>query len=67
MAEAAAADGVDTFDLGRGEHRYKDEIKSGELELAQGWLFAVTGGLGPSRGDRPPSPRPPPDQAPPQG
>jgi CelD/BcsL family acetyltransferase involved in cellulose biosynthesis len=40
MAEAAAADGVETFDLGRGAHRYKDDIKSGDLELAKGWLFA---------------------------
>ena len=42
MAEAAAADGVETFDLGRGAHRYKDEIKSGDLPLARGTLFTGT-------------------------
>lgn len=40
MAEAAASAGVETFDMGRGEHRYKDEIKNGEIALAQGRLFA---------------------------
>ncbi|HEX5993663.1 MAG TPA: GNAT family N-acetyltransferase [Jiangellales bacterium] len=36
MAESAAAQGVCHVDLGRGQARYKDELKSGELPVAEG-------------------------------
>jgi CelD/BcsL family acetyltransferase involved in cellulose biosynthesis len=46
MTEAAAAVGIDAFDLGRGEHGYKDRIKNRDLELTRGWLFRSSpGGL----------------------
>lgn len=36
MAEAAAACGVGSVDLGRGQQRYKDELASYELSVAEG-------------------------------
>lgn len=36
MVRLAAADGVTTFDLGAGEHDYKDSFKDGELQVASG-------------------------------
>ena len=36
LAEAAAATGVQQVDLGRGQTRYKDELKSRELSIAEG-------------------------------
>lgn len=36
MAEQAAAQGVGLVDLGRGQQRYKDELKTRELPVAQG-------------------------------
>ncbi|WP_219416018.1 GNAT family N-acetyltransferase [Pseudonocardia nigra] len=39
MAESAAELGVTTFDLGRGEHGYKDALKSFDLRLARSRLF----------------------------
>lgn len=36
MAEAAAERGVELLDLGRGQQRYKDELKSRELAIAEG-------------------------------
>jgi CelD/BcsL family acetyltransferase involved in cellulose biosynthesis len=36
MAEAAAESGAEQVDLGRGSTRYKDELKTGELRIAEG-------------------------------
>ncbi|MGW2219980.1 GNAT family N-acetyltransferase [Nonomuraea sp. NPDC001684] len=36
MAEAAAASGVQVIDMGRGEKEYKEKLKNGELEVAEG-------------------------------
>lgn len=36
MVRLAAADGVTTFDLGAGEHDYKDSFKDGEQQVAEG-------------------------------
>lgn len=36
MAEAAARDGISYLDLGRGESRYKDSFKTGELSVSEG-------------------------------
>lgn len=36
MAEAAAADGIGTLDLGRGAAEYKDALKTGELPVYEG-------------------------------
>ena len=36
MARAAAADGVDLIDMGRGDKTYKDELKSGETTVSEG-------------------------------
>jgi len=50
MVRLAAADGVTTFDLGAGEHDYKDSFKDAELSVASGvvrtpgpagWLHAA--------------------------
>lgn len=38
MAEAAAARGIRYLDLGKGHMEYKESIKSGELEVAEGWI-----------------------------
>ena len=37
MAESAAARGIDHIDLGKGEERYKDTMKTAELSVAEGW------------------------------
>jgi CelD/BcsL family acetyltransferase involved in cellulose biosynthesis len=37
MLEAAAAEGVRTFDFGRGDAVYKDAFKTGELEVSEGF------------------------------
>lgn len=42
MAEGAAARGMSAFDLGRGEHGYKDLLKTHELVLARGAVFRTT-------------------------
>jgi len=36
MAHEAAADGVETIDLGRGDKAYKDELKTREITVAEG-------------------------------
>ena len=36
LAEAAARDGIAYLDLGRGESRYKDSFKTGELSVSEG-------------------------------
>lgn len=38
MAEAATADGVAYLDLGRGSRRYKDELKTREIPVSEGWV-----------------------------
>ncbi|GAA2421783.1 GNAT family N-acetyltransferase [Streptomyces glaucus] len=44
MAEAAAAEGIDTLDLGRGAAEYKDALKTGELPVYEG--MATRPGVG---------------------
>ncbi|MES9616727.1 GNAT family N-acetyltransferase [Streptomyces tuirus] len=39
MAEAAAADGIAYLDLGRGRKEYKDSLKTGELNVSEGWVI----------------------------
>ncbi|TJZ43480.1 GNAT family N-acetyltransferase [Streptomyces piniterrae] len=39
MAEAAAAASMAYFDLGRGDARYKDSLKTRELRVAEGWVM----------------------------
>lgn len=38
MAEAAAAEGVALLDLGRGRKEYKDQLKTREIPVYEGWL-----------------------------
>ncbi|GAA1009347.1 GNAT family N-acetyltransferase [Streptomyces thermogriseus] len=38
MAEAAADDGIAHIDLGRGQKRYKDSLKTRELHVSEGWV-----------------------------
>jgi CelD/BcsL family acetyltransferase involved in cellulose biosynthesis len=38
MAEAAAARGIRYLDLGKGHLEYKESLKSGDLEVAEGWI-----------------------------
>ncbi|MFE3453691.1 GNAT family N-acetyltransferase [Nonomuraea sp. NPDC059194] len=38
LAEAAAADGIATLDLGRGDNPYKASFASHEIPLAEGWV-----------------------------
>lgn len=38
MAEGAAAERVALLDLGRGDKRYKDDLKTGELTVSEGWV-----------------------------
>ncbi|MGW4206061.1 GNAT family N-acetyltransferase [Streptomyces sp. NPDC004726] len=38
MLEAAAAEGIATFDFGRGDAVYKDAFRTGELEVSEGFL-----------------------------
>lgn len=42
MARDAAHRGISTFDLGRGEHGYKDLLKTDDLVLARGSVFRPT-------------------------
>ncbi|MEE1929245.1 GNAT family N-acetyltransferase [Streptomyces sp. TRM 70351] len=37
LAEAAAAEGLRHVDMGRGDKRYKDALKSGDLTVYEGW------------------------------
>ncbi|WP_210587742.1 GNAT family N-acetyltransferase [Streptomyces sp. GESEQ-35] len=38
IVEAAAAQGLSLYDLGKGAERYKDSLKTGELPLFEGWV-----------------------------
>lgn len=38
MAEAAAARGIRYLDLGKGHSEYKESLKNGQLEVAEGWI-----------------------------
>jgi CelD/BcsL family acetyltransferase involved in cellulose biosynthesis len=38
LAQAAADAGLDHVDLGKGDEEYKQWLKSGDLELAEGWV-----------------------------
>jgi CelD/BcsL family acetyltransferase involved in cellulose biosynthesis len=40
MAEAAAAEGIQQIDLGKGEADFKDTLKSGELPVCEGMIVA---------------------------
>ncbi|MFF9244031.1 GNAT family N-acetyltransferase [Streptomyces sp. NPDC014776] len=42
LAQAAADDGVDLLDLGKGGERYKQELKTGDLTLTEGWVARDT-------------------------
>lgn len=42
MAQAAAAQGIEHLDLGKGEERYKQELKTGDLPLGEGWVTLGT-------------------------
>ncbi|KAB1990625.1 GNAT family N-acetyltransferase [Streptomyces triticiradicis] len=42
MARAAAAQGVQHLDLGKGDERYKQEMKTGDLPLGEGWVTLGT-------------------------
>ncbi|UBU11705.1 GNAT family N-acetyltransferase [Nonomuraea gerenzanensis] len=46
MAERAAASGIEVIDMGRGQKEYKDKLKNGELEVAEGRVAR----LGPAAG-----------------
>jgi CelD/BcsL family acetyltransferase involved in cellulose biosynthesis len=39
MAEAAAADGIEYLDLGRGRKEYKDSLKTRDLHVSEGWVM----------------------------
>ncbi|MGK5631749.1 GNAT family N-acetyltransferase [Streptomyces sp. URMC 123] len=39
MAEASAADGLALLDLGRGDKPYKDDLKTGEFTVSEGWVM----------------------------
>ncbi|GGS01486.1 cellulose biosynthesis protein CelD [Streptomyces aureoverticillatus] len=38
MAEESAADGIAHLDLGRGQKRYKDSLKTRDLTVSEGWV-----------------------------
>ncbi|MGW3348103.1 GNAT family N-acetyltransferase [Nonomuraea rubra] len=46
MAEQAAKSGIEVIDMGRGQKEYKDKLKNGELEVAEGRVAR----LGPTAG-----------------
>jgi CelD/BcsL family acetyltransferase involved in cellulose biosynthesis len=41
MAEQAAKSGIQVIDMGRGEKEYKEKLKNGELEVAEGRVATV--------------------------
>ncbi|MFC4122658.1 GNAT family N-acetyltransferase [Nonomuraea zeae] len=41
MAERAAESGIQVIDMGRGQKEYKDKLKNGELEVAEGRVARV--------------------------
>jgi CelD/BcsL family acetyltransferase involved in cellulose biosynthesis len=38
MAEAAASEGIDHIDLGKGAEPYKNDVKNGDLSVGEGWV-----------------------------
>ncbi|WP_326636177.1 GNAT family N-acetyltransferase [Nonomuraea fuscirosea] len=46
MAERAAESGIQVIDMGRGQKEYKDKLKNGELEVAEGRVARVGAAAG---------------------
>ncbi|MEV8632307.1 GNAT family N-acetyltransferase [Streptosporangium sp. NPDC051023] len=46
MAEKAAASGIEIIDMGRGEKEYKEKLKNGEYEVAEGRIARPSAGAG---------------------
>lgn len=46
MAEQAAASGIQVIDMGRGDKEYKDKLKNGELEVAEGRVARASAAAG---------------------
>ncbi|MEW9551297.1 GNAT family N-acetyltransferase [Nonomuraea sp. NPDC050783] len=46
MAERAAASGIAMIDMGRGQKEYKDKLKTGELEVAEGRVATASAAAG---------------------
>ncbi|MBB2911156.1 CelD/BcsL family acetyltransferase involved in cellulose biosynthesis [Streptosporangium becharense] len=46
MAEKAAATGIQVIDMGRGEKEYKEKLKNGEYEVAEGRVARPSAGAG---------------------
>ncbi|MFG1706382.1 GNAT family N-acetyltransferase [Nonomuraea sp. M3C6] len=46
MAEKAAESGIQVIDMGRGQKEYKDKLKNGELEVAEGRVARVGAAAG---------------------
>ncbi|MEZ7125888.1 GNAT family N-acetyltransferase [Nonomuraea sp. AD125B] len=46
MAERAAASGIEVIDMGRGQKEYKEKLKNGELEVAEGRVARASAGAG---------------------
>ncbi|WP_170223465.1 GNAT family N-acetyltransferase [Nonomuraea turkmeniaca] len=46
MAEQAAAAGIEVIDMGRGQKEYKDKLKNGELEVAEGRVATASAAAG---------------------
>ncbi|MCK2212519.1 GNAT family N-acetyltransferase [Actinomadura sp. ATCC 31491] len=46
MAEKAAAAGIEVIDMGRGQKEYKDKLKTGELEVAEGRVARASAAAG---------------------
>jgi CelD/BcsL family acetyltransferase involved in cellulose biosynthesis len=46
MAERAAAAGIEVIDMGRGDKEYKDKLKNGELEVAEGRVARASAAAG---------------------
>ncbi|TMR89035.1 GNAT family N-acetyltransferase [Nonomuraea basaltis] len=46
MAERAAEAGIEVIDMGRGQKEYKDKLKNGELEVAEGRVARASAAAG---------------------
>ncbi|MGN9838812.1 GNAT family N-acetyltransferase [Nonomuraea sp. H19] len=46
MAERAAESGIQVIDMGRGQKEYKDKLKNGELEVAEGRVARTSAAAG---------------------
>ncbi|GAA2665419.1 MULTISPECIES: GNAT family N-acetyltransferase [Nonomuraea] len=46
MAEAASAAGIQMIDMGRGDKEYKEKLKTGELQVAEGRVARASAGAG---------------------